>query len=318
MKKTIRSVTIITALAVLLAACGAQAAGQTVNILLLDSETEDGGFYMTIPLIVSLDFANHSIRVVHIHNMTEIRAVTREKGELKIPVNALSHCEYSEIVNAFENAFGVTIDRYVNYRFVYGDFGPTLKLMGAFCPITLDIPEELTGDKKYVTVNGYMAEITSYLGTDFTPIMQAGPQELDALSLTAYFGAMPDRLWKSGDQFTMVMEEYKYNDMKYRAVIEGMKTKIAQMDQAEVLAFWHVLTDGQDTDVTAKDIAAWSAVSFNFIDDAPYLTVPGFEGVEMTASEASSLPGAGNHHSMMLSYDTAAAAQAVQAFLGGE
>lgn len=323
MKKKIRSVTVITALMVLLAACGAQAAsaedaGQTVNILLMDSETDGDGFFITIPVIVSLDFANHSIRAVHIHNMSQIAAVTREKGELSIPINALSHCEYPEIINAFKNAFGVTIDRYVNYQFVYGDFEPTLKLMGAFCPITLDIPEELTGDKKFVTINGYMQEIVGYLGTDYTPIAQAGPQVLDALSLTAYFGAAPARLWESGDQFTMVMEEYKYNDMKYRAVIGGMKVKIAQMDQAEVLAFWHVLTDGQDTDVTAEDIAAWSAVPFNFIDDEPYLTVPGFEGVEMAASEASSLPGVSNYQAKMLVYDMDEAARRVRDFLSGE
>ncbi len=323
MQKIMRTIALITALAALLAACGVQAAlaahaGQTVNILLMDSETEGDGFFIAIPVIVSLDLSKHSIRAVHIHNMSQISAVTREKGELTIPVNALSHCEYSEIVKAFENAFGVAIDRYINYQFVYGDFEPTLKLMGAFCPITLDIPEELTGDKKYVTVNGYMKEITGYLGTDFPPVTQAGPQVLDALQLTAYFGAMPERLWKSGDQFTMVMEEYKYNDWKYRSVVEAMKTNIARMDQAEVLAFWHVLTDGQDTDVTAEDIAAWSAIPFNFTDAEPYITVPGFEGVEMVKSGAASLPGVGSNQAQMLVYDTGAAARRVKDFLSGQ
>ena len=323
MKKMIRSITIIAALAVLLSAFGIQAVAadtaETVNILAIGSEREGDTFYPTMPMIISLDFATGSVRIVYFHYATQIMAVTRDAGALSIPMKALSYCDYSEIVKAFENAFGIKIDRYMNFQFVYGDHENVFLFLNALCPLTLDIPAELLGDTKYTSVNWYMGELTRGLDIEYTKLTEMTTQTMDAIGLGAYICAAPDRLWKSGDQFTMMMEEYKYQDVKYRAIIEALKSNIAQMDRDAVLAIWRLLLDGQETDITAEDIAAWSEAGLNFIGDTPpLLTVPGFEGVEMVESEAKSVLGVRSYYAQMLVYDTAAAAQRVQEFLSGE
>ncbi|MFH1879295.1 MAG: hypothetical protein ABIK64_00715 [Bacillota bacterium] len=320
MKKFQKSVTAVAVLIVLLAACGAQAAAAeaetpTVNILLLASEDTGDSFFPIMPMIVSLDLQNRSVKVINFYFQTQIFA-TAETGEaLSVPMSLLPHCEIPEIVKAYENTYGIPIDRYLIYLYEYGSYEPIADVYDLLFPITLDIPEEFLGSAKYTTINGNMKALSKSMKREYTPIEEAGPHALGSVGFLAYYGAIPDRVWESGDRFTMAMEDYKLWDMKNRAVIEGLRPMIALMDGDTVLSFLKLFIKDQTTDITEEDIARWSLAGLNLAVDSPYLTVPGFEGVEMQTGDAGSLKGISEYQLQMLKYDNEAIAQAIHTFL---
>jgi hypothetical protein len=321
--KTIKRIAAMTAALVLLFVCGAQAAaadaaGQTVNVLVLASETMGDSFFPIVPMIVSLDLAKGTVRVVYFYFEAQIFAETQKYGALSIPMSLLSHCEIPEIVRAYENTFGITIDRHLIYRYEYGSYEPAAEMYDLFCPITLDIPEEILGTAKYTTLNGNMKALSKSMKRDYTPVEQAGPQALDTVGFLAYFSSIPDRVWESGDRFTMAMEDYKYWDMKNRAVIEALGPVLEAADPSLVQAFLQLAIRDQITDITVEDIAAWSSAPFRFSADTSYFTVPGFEGVELKDGDAGALPGVDSYQAAMLAYDTETIAASLRAFLNGE
>lgn len=320
--KTAKKLAAVSAAIVLLFACCAQASaaepgGQTVNVLVLASETAGDSFFPIMPMLVSLDLAGGTVRVVFFYFQTQIFAQSERYGALSIPMSLLPQCEIPEIVGAYEQTFGVSIDRYLIYRYKYGSYAPAAAIYDLFCPITLDISEELMGSAKYTTVNGNMKALSKSMKREYAPVEQAGPQVLDTVGFLAYYAAIPDRVWESNDPFTMAMEDYKLWDQKNRAVVTALGPVLAAADPALVQTFLQLATKEQLTDITADDVAVWSSMSFRFAD-APYFTVPGFEGVEWKEGDADALPGVDSYQARMLSYDTAALSADLYAFLYGE
>jgi hypothetical protein len=327
MRKLNKSIAIIMALIVLFAVPGAQAAqagneSQTVNVLVLASENLGKTFFPIMPMIISLNLTDHSVKVINFYFRTQIFAVTREAGELSIPMSLLPQCDLPEIVKAYENTYGIKIDRYLIYQYKYGSFEPIADVYDLLFPITLEIPEEFLGNAEYTTMNGNMKSLSKSMHREYTQIAQAGPQELGAVGFLAYYSSIPDRVWESGDPLTMAMEDYKLWDMKNRAVIEGLRPIMARMDSNTVLSFLKLFVKDQITDITEEDMAAWSAAwaaaPFSFPVDSPYLTVPGFEGVEIQDGAVGALRGVDAYQCTMLAYDNDAAAQTIQRFIYGE
>ena len=319
MKKHTKIIALLTALVLLLAAGGMQAAaaedaGQTVNILLLACE----GGYPISPLIVSLDFTQKTIKVVNFYFQTQIDAVTKKGESLSMPMNFLLYCDTAEIVKAYENTFGIPIDRYVIFTYAYGNFEPAIQGFDMLTPVTVDIPEELLGTEQYTTINGNMKPLAGVLNREYTLITQAGPNALDAVGIVSYIGAIPDWVWDSGDRYTMMMEDYKYWDAKYQALIEGLRPNIAALDHDAILAFWQHMVADQTTNITEDDITLWSQTLYNFPEDAPYLTIPGFEGVTIQDFDANALVGISGYDVKMFVYDNDAISAMIQAFIGGE
>ncbi|MBN1776770.1 MAG: hypothetical protein JW811_01490 [Clostridiales bacterium] len=318
MKKHTKIIALLTALVLLLAAGGvsaaAEGAGQTVNILLLACESG----YPISPLIVSLDFEQKTVKVVNFYYQTQINAVTKKGESLSMPMNFLLYCDTEEIVKAYENTFGIPIDRYVIFSYTYGNFQPAIQGFDMLTPVIVDIPEELLGNEQYTTINGNMKPLAGVLNREYTLITQAGPNALDAVGIVSYIGAIPDWVWSSGDRFTMMMEDYKYWDAKYRALIEGLRPNIAAFDHDAALAFWQRMVADQATDITGDDIALWSQTLCNFPEDAPYLTIPGFEGVTMQDFDANALTGVYGYDAKMFAYDGDAISAIIRAFIAGE
>jgi hypothetical protein len=321
MRKILKTTAMITLFVLLLAACGAQAApagdaGQTMNLLLLVCEGSGNSYYVIQPMILTFDFLKNSIRVVNFYYQTQIFSVTRKGEALSMPINFFAYCDTAEIVKAFENTYGITVDRYVIYK--YGDYKMPGEAFELLCPLVLDIPEELMGDEEYTTFNGTMKAVSRIMHMDYTKVTQPGPQEIGPVGLVSYYATYPDRIWASGDRFTMMMEDYKYWDAKNLAVLEALKKKIAQMDQESVLTIWSLMTEGQDTNVTGEDIAAWSQIPFRLPDEAFYCTAPGFTGVEMADFDAGALTGVRGYDAKMLVYDNDAMAQKIRDFIYGQ
>lgn len=321
MRKILKTTTMITVFVLLLAACGAPAAlagdaGQTMNVLLLVCEGSGGSYYVIQPMILTFDFSENSVRVINFYYQTQVYAVTKKGESLSMPINFFAYCDTAEIVKAFENTYGIPIDRYVIYQ--YGNYKTPGAAFELLCPLTLDIPEEWMGDEEYTTFNGTMKAVSKIMHMDYTKVTQPGPQEIGPVGLVSYYATIPDRIWASGDRFTMMMEDYRYWDAKNLAVLEALRPKIAQMDQDAVLAIWSLMTEGQDTNLTGEDIAAWSQIPFRFPDEAFYFTVPGFEGVEMADFDAGALTGVRGYDAKMLVYDNAAMAQKIRDFIYGQ
>ena len=64
---------------------------------------------------------------------------------MSVPINFLSYCDTDEIVKAFENTFGITIDRYLIFKREYESYGTFIDVYNLFCPMTLDVPQEVMG-----------------------------------------------------------------------------------------------------------------------------------------------------------------------------
>ncbi|MFH1879299.1 MAG: hypothetical protein ABIK64_00735 [Bacillota bacterium] len=323
MRKQMKIVTLIMALIVMLTAFGiptaaAESQTQILNILFLVCEGTGKAFTPMMPMIVTLDFEKTSIRVISFYYQTQIDAVTKKGKALSMPMNFLSYCDLPEIVKAYENTFGIPIDRYLVYQYRYGSYEPVVGVFDMLGSVTLDVSGEVLGDEEYTTINGNMKALSKSMKREYTPVTQAGPQALDSLGLIAYYSAIPDRVWASGDRFTMMMEDYKFWDAKNRAVIEALKPIISLMSTGVSHAFLQLITGNQITDITADDIAAWAVIPFNFPDEAPYFTAPGFEGVEMRDFDAGALTGVGGYDAKMLSYDNAAMIAHIREFIYGQ
>jgi len=317
MKKGIRSIALIMAMVLLLSVCGAPArasesAAQHVNVLALLCE----GSYVIVPLVLTFDLEKNTVRIINFFYQTQIDAVTKKGSALSMPMTFLGYCEPGEIVKAYENTFGIPIDKYIFYD--YSNYKTVVSAFGLLCPVTLEISDEVMGDEEYSTINGTMKMFAKSLKFEYTPLTQAGIQALDALALLAYLVTIPDRIWESGDRFTMMMEDYAYWDAKERAVIEALRPVISQMDPDAVLAFAQQALEDQETDITQKDLAAMFSAVFTFPQEEPYFTVPGFEGVEMEDFDANALTGVYGYDSKMLVYDNEAMARRIRAFIYGE
>ena len=105
--------------------------------------------------------------------------------------------------------------------------------------------------------------------------------------------------------------------MKNVAVIEALRPIIGLMTPDTVAMLMQMLVADQQTDITQKDIALWSAAGLNLDADAPYLTVPGFEGIDLVTGDIGSLSGISAYQNKMLSYDSEAIKQQIREFLYG-
>ncbi|MBN1776767.1 MAG: hypothetical protein JW811_01470 [Clostridiales bacterium] len=322
MKKSLKMLSAVTALILLLMACGvpaaAESAGDVVNLLILASEDMGNSYFPIMPMILSLNLKTLDARLINFYFQTQIFAVAKNGEEISVPMSLLPNCEVSEIVKAYENTFGIPIDRYLIYVYQYGSYSPIVDVFDMMFPITLDIPEEILGTAQYTTINGNMKSIANTLKRQYSPIEQAGPHELDAVGYLAYYCAIPDYVWGSGDRLSNTLEDYKYWDMKNEAVIEAFRPIIGLMSPDTVAMLIRMLVSGQLTDITEDDIVLWSTAGLNFAADSPYLTVPGFEGVELQGGNIGSLKGISAYQNMMLTYDNEAVKQQIQAFLYGE
>ena len=319
MIKINRIVTLVTALALLIMACGGPAAaeGQTVNILVLASQIGNDAFFPTAAAIVSLHTSEQTVKLISFCIQTQVTAVTRDAGAMSVPINFLSYCDTDEIVKAFENTFGITIDRYLIFKREYESYGTFIDVYNLFCPVTLDIPQEVMGDGEYSPINWQLQSIADVLGVDYAPVTQTGTQELDAMKVISYIAAYPAIDWDNVDWIAGTMEDYILWDFKVRAMLAAAKPKAAQMDSDAVRTLCTLITDGQETDITADDIAAWSQIPFAFADDA-YLTVPGFESAEVRDFDASPLTEPGMFGHRIMAYDSGAITESIQNFVYGQ
>lgn len=322
MKKTCIALLAATALAMLFGGIGGQTAtaddgGDIINILIIVGDETGGAFHPIAPLAVSLDFGRRTVKVINFCIDTRILAVTREIGEAEISMAYLSHCDTEEIVRAYENTFGLHIDRYLLLGYQYGSFAQLVGALDMLCPVTLDIPEILLGNTPFSTVNGNMPMFAGELNREYTLLTGAQAQELDTVGLIAYFAAAPAIDIGTVDWNSYPIESYRLWDAKCRAVLEAVKPAVAQMGREDALAFWTLITQGHETNLTGEDIARWSEVAFTF-PDACYLSVPGLEDARAQEFDASAFTSFNLFAQMMLVYDDAAVALRVQAFISGE
>ena len=274
-------------------------------------------FYPTAAAIISLNSEEQTIKVVNFCMQTQITAVTRQAGEMFVPLNFLRFCDVDEIVGAFETTFGIMIDRYLIYRREYDDYKTFFDLYSLFSPMTLDIPETIIGDEAYSPINEYLGLIAGSLGVDYAPIERAGTQELDAMKAISYVSAYPAIDWENMDWIAGTMEDYAIWDSKVRAVLGAVKPMVAHMDSGWLSTFCTLATDGQETNITADDIAAWSGIPFVFAEEA-YLTVPGFEGSEVREFDSTALTDPGLFGVRIMVYDTEAAAASIREYIAGQ
>lgn len=291
--------------------------GQTVNILILVGDGTSGTFNPIAPFILSLDGSSQTARVIGFSISTRIAAVTREAGETSISMGYLSHCETGEIVKAYETTFGIPIDRYLFLAYQYGSFESLVGALDMLCPVTLDIPEILMGDTQFTTVNGNMPMFAEAMNREYTLVAGAQAQELDTVGFISYFAAAPSININTVDWIVYPMDSYRLWDMKCQAALKAFIPRISRMDQAEVLAFWTLITDGQDTDITADDIGRWSAIPYSFPADC-YLSVPGFENAKAQEFDASAFTSYNFFPQMLLAYDSEAVISQIHTFISGE
>lgn len=324
MKKTLfKSVLTLTALAVLLAACAvpaasAETADEIGNLLMIAGEDMGNTYFPLVIMVFSANFTQKTIKVISFYFETQITAVAKTGETVSIPMSLLPNCETGEIVKAFENTFGIPIDRYLIYTYTYGSYKPIIDVYDRIFPVTIDIPEEILGTAQYTTINGNMKAIAKASKRDYTPIDKAGLHDLDSVGVLAYFSSIPDRISESGDRFTKAMEDYKYWDAKHAALFNGLRPVVGLMSPDTMAMILQMLFSNQATDMTGEDIAKISAAGLNFAADSGYLTVPGFEGVELQAGDKGSLKGINAYQNMMLAYDSEAIRQQIRAFLYGE
>ena len=278
MKKTIRMFALIASVVMLFASCIAQAETkntQILNILFLACEGEGETYYPNAPAILTLDFSKQTIRITKFFSQAQIFAETRQLGELSMPMNFLLYCNTDKIVTAYENTFGISIEKYIIFRYQYYTYKPILEGLDILCPVKLDIPDEVLGDQQYTTTNGNMAALAQTTNREYNPITATGVQDLDAMGIVGYVGATPERIWESGDKFTMMLEDYRYRDAIIQEILEALDPVISKLDRNQVEMLWRLLLAGQETNITLDDIDAWSQISFHFpTDNDAYLTVP--------------------------------------------
>ena len=110
--------------------------------------------------------------------------------------------------------------------------------------------------REYSPINWQLQSIADVLGADYTPVTQTGTQELDAMKVISYIAAYPAIDWENVDWIAGTMEDYILWDLKVRAMLAAVKPKVAQMDSDAVRTLCTLITDGQETDITADDIGA--------------------------------------------------------------
>ncbi len=282
------------------------------NILFIASE----GDYPIVLFILTMDYNTNSMRFANFFYQTQINAVTKEGEELSMPMGFLGHCDTPEIVKAYENTYGITIDRYLLFQY---DLETVIKILNELSPITLNIPEEFLGDEEYSTINGNMQAYSEDFDIEPDPVDEAGEQELDSLGLFSFFHTIPDRVSASDDRGTNMMEDYRLWDEKNQTVIEAFKPLFKLLGEDGVSGLWELVTEGQDTDITEEDIAKWSKLLASLPDEkTPYFTVPGFEGVEVEDFDAKTLTGMSGFDVKMLVYDNETMAENLQKFINGQ
>jgi len=284
----------------------------TETILFLICEGTGNSFYPIMPFLLTADRDTGECRFTHFYYMTRIEAVTKKGETVSMPMSFLSYCDTTEIVKAYENTFGIRIDRYLIYKY---DYQQVLDLLDTLCPVTVDVPEEFMGDAEYSTINGNMKAFARQFGREAVPLEHAGEQTLDSLGLFSYFHTIPDRVW-AGDRFDNLMEDYRLWDQKNRTMIAVFKSLAGLMGEDAVAAAFRLMTDGQDTNLTDGDIAAWSAMIANQPEGMmPYFTFPGYDGVEMQDFNAKALTGTAGYDAKMLACGDETTAEALRAFL---
>lgn len=325
MKKTLfRLILILTALAVLTTAApaalaeAADSANDIRNMLVIAGEDMGDGYFPLLVLVFSADFTEKTIKVINFYYTTQVNAVAKNGEAVSIPMSLLPVCDDTEIVKAFENTFGIPIERYLIYVYKSNSYEPFLDVFDQVDPITVDIPEEVLGTAQHSTVNGNMKAIAGASKREYTPIQSAGLQELNGVGILSYYTAIPARIWASGDTFTNVMEDYKYWDNKNAVLFSALRAIIGMMGPDASAAILRTLLTGQDTDMTDEQIAIISGAGLNFAPGVCYMTVPGFEGVEMVVGDTGTLKGVSTFQKQMLTYDSEAIRQQIHTFLYGD
>ena len=226
---TRKLITAVIVLALLLSVCGAQAAetettAQHENVLLLLCD----GSYVIGPLILTFDWEKGTVRIIHFCYQAQINAVTKKGEAMDMPITFLLYCEPDEIVKAFETACGIPIEKYI--IFDYSAYQSVIDAFEALGPVTLEVPSEMMGDEEYSSVNGNMRVFANAVNAVYAPLKQAGVQALDELAFLSYIATTPDRIWESGDRFTMMMADYQYQVWKMQAMIEAFRPVISRLD----------------------------------------------------------------------------------------
>ena len=152
------------------------------------------GDYPIMPFILTMDYNTGNIRFINFYLSTQINAVTKDGSEVSMPMTFLSHCETPEIVKAYENTYGITIDRYIIFKY---DTEKTIEILNKLGPIKLIIPEEFLGDEEHSSINGNMQYYGESLDMEPKPVDGAGEHELDSLGLFSFFHTIPERVWES-------------------------------------------------------------------------------------------------------------------------
>lgn len=286
------------------------------NILFIACEGSEESFFPIMPFILTMDYNTNSIRFTNFYLSTQIDAVTKKGDKISMPMTFLNQCDTEEIVKAYENTYGIKIDRYIIFKY---DNKKTIEILSELGPIKLFIPEEFLGDKEYTTINGNMEHYGKSLDMEPKPVDESGEQELDSLGLFSFFHTIPERVWESDDRFTNMMEDYRLWDEKNQTVIAALKPLLKLLGEDKVSGLWKLVAQGQDTNITDEDIAKWSKLLVNLpAEKTPYFTVPGFEDVEFADFDAKALTGISGYDVKMLTYDNEKMAEDLQKFINAE
>ena len=322
MKKRMKRMISAVLAAVLLICCAPAAVAedmQQVNILLIVGDGTGDTFYPTAVFIVVLDPDTCKIRVVNFDMAAQIYAKPRQAEESWMPMKFLYCCDTDAIVYAFESTFGITIDRYLFVAYEYGSFAPLLPMLDELIsrnPVEVDIPDALMGDEPYTTVNGNMPWIAEAAGRDYTPVTGTQAQALDAVGLVSYFAAYPAVDFETVDWEQYTLDSYALWDEKCAAVFEAIRPAIRKSTPDSSNAFWMMLLDGQQTNITQEDVDDWIWQPFTIGDNA-YFSVPGEHAVP-EEFDASALTGANAFPYMMLTGNPQETAAGMQTFMNGE
>jgi len=281
-----------------------------VNVLIIACEGKENSFPLNF-FLITVDNNTNEVRFTNFFYETQIDAVTTEGEPVSIPMYKLTElCDMEGIIDAFENMYGIAVDKYLIYRY---DNNMIIDIFKHMCPITVDIPEEYIGSGEG-TLKKSMERYSDSTGEEITPVDAAGEQELGPLALLSYFHTIPEWVYASEDDLTRKMEDYKYWDAKNEYALSVYKPVFELMGEQALTALGQSIMEGQDTNITDDDIAAWAKRLTELPDGkTPYLTIPGFEDIGLEKFEGDPMGS-----TMMLTYDKAEAAEKVQAFVNGE